>query len=92
MLINWFKENFTEIFLLKCSSKGPELSPIRHDWGTLENGFQAHHPTPAYLIDLWKFLANVWHAIFPKHFRRHAESMSCHMAFVIKTAGLAARY
>lgn len=58
----------------------------------MENGLKEAHTTIASLNDLWEYLGNVWHALPPKYFHRLSESMSRHVAAILKPRGAATRY
>lgn len=50
---------------------------------------KARYPTAVSLTDLWKVLAYVWHALPSENFHKFVETMSRHMAVIIKAKGAA---
>ncbi|GFX06493.1 transposable element Tcb2 transposase [Trichonephila clavipes] len=68
-------------FMLFCYPYEAQKNPIGH---LREQGVKGHQTAPTNLIELWTALANIWQIIPVKRFQKLAESISRHVAAVIK--------
>ncbi|GBN16435.1 Transposable element Tcb2 transposase [Araneus ventricosus] len=94
----WFDEHSSDFYVINLPLRSPDLNPIENLWDVLEKGVKAHHTTPATLTELLTALADVWQVIPVKRLhvvtrcRKPVESMSRHVATVIKARGGTTRY
>ena len=52
----WLHEHDIEFSLLQWPVQSPDLNPIEHLWGEMEQAIRSRDPLPAYLTQLWEAL------------------------------------
>ncbi|GFU99054.1 DDE_3 domain-containing protein [Trichonephila clavipes] len=61
-----------------------DLNPIEHIWDVWEQGVKGHQQPSTNVTELWTALAIIWQVIPVERFQKLVESISHHVATVIK--------
>ncbi|GFS97948.1 uncharacterized protein TNCV_2018861 [Trichonephila clavipes] len=85
-------EHSSDFSVMNWPPRSPDLNPIEHLWGTLEQDVEGHHTAPTNLTELWTALANIWLVIPVERFQKFVESMPHRGAAFIKARGSPTRY